>query len=148
MGIEKEIQSKFKDDFHKGYVNLLFTSYYLEEKTREFLKKYGITSQQYNILRILRGAHPKSCNINYIKERVMDKMSDVSRLIVRLETKNWVIKNLSSTDKRNTELIITEEALLLLKKIDRDIEELQSIMKKLEPEEITALNQLLDKIRS
>ena len=102
--------------------------------------------QQYNILRILRGQYPKVININAIKERMLDKMSDVSRIADRLAKQQLILKQPNMIDKRNADITISEKGLDLLKKIDTDINELQSLMHHLSLEEIMQFNKLIDKV--
>src|SRR5688572_14068516 len=101
MKIEEEIkQPKFRDAWQKAVVNLLYTANWLQNKNQEFFKSYGITAQQFNILRILKGQHPASISATEIKSRMLDKNSDVSRLLDRLVTKQLVLKQLCPKDKR------------------------------------------------
>ena len=85
--IEDVIKGSFYSEQHKLRVNIIYTSNWLLGEVKEFLKKYDITQQQFNILRILRGQYPKPITTSLIRERIMDKMSDVSRIVDRLEKK-------------------------------------------------------------
>ncbi|MBT1706401.1 MarR family winged helix-turn-helix transcriptional regulator [Chryseosolibacter indicus] len=146
--IEEEIQQKkFKSAHQKALVNFLYTSNWLHYKQQEFFKPYGITGQQYNILRILKGQHPKSISATEIKSRMLDRNSDVSRLLDRLELKNLIIKKTSTADKRATDVFITEQGLELLKAIAKK-EELVDEMFNITEEEALLLSDLLDKCRS
>ncbi len=102
--------------------------------------------QQYNILRILRGQHPKAATINLLKERMLDKMSDVSRLVERLRKADLVERKNCELDRRAVDVKITPKGLQLLKTIDEEIVELDSCMKSLSEKEIIQLNKLLDKM--
>ncbi|MBP7533850.1 MAG: winged helix-turn-helix transcriptional regulator [Chitinophagales bacterium] len=149
MEIEKAIKQKvpFKSPYEKAIVNIFFTSTFLIEKMRNFLKPYGITHQQYNVLRILRGQHPNAISIGVIRERMLDKMSDASRVVSRLIAKNLVEKQIGSTDKRLVDVRITEIGLTLLTEIDKEIAFTNHILSNLSEQETQLLNSLLDKIR-
>src|SRR5688572_25918630 len=102
MKIEDEIsqKKKFKNEWQRAVVNVLFTSSWLQLKIKEYMKAYGITLQQFNELRILKGQYPNPVSTNLIRERMLDKMSDVSRIISRLQEKKLVIVKKASHDKR------------------------------------------------
>ncbi len=148
MKIEEEIsQPKFKNKNHKGIVNIIYTFNWLYEKQFNFLKPFGITVQQFNILRILRGQHPKPATIKLLKERMLDKMSDASRLVEKLRAKGFIDRKLCDHDRRNVDVLITKQGLDLLKKIDGKEKEAEDLLKNLKSEELDLLNDLLDKIR-
>jgi DNA-binding MarR family transcriptional regulator len=147
MKIEEEIlQPKFTSPNQKAVVNLMFTAGWLASKHQDFFKAYGITSQQYNILRILRGQYPQAISATEIKARMLDKNSDVSRLLDRLIAKNMIEKKASQSDKRASDVFITQAGLDLLSAIQLRQEELEGIMV-LTPDEATQLSDLLDKCR-
>src|SRR5882724_3947040 len=101
MKIEEEIkQNKFQNQYQKVAINLLFTASWLDANNNKFFKAFGITNQQFNILRILRGQHPQSISGATIKERMLDKNSDVSRLLDRLIAKKFITKTQCDSDKR------------------------------------------------
>lgn len=148
MKLEDEIKQKeFKNEYAKGVVNLIYTFNWLDAQTREFLKAFDITSQQFNILRILRGQHPSPVTINLLKERMLDKMCDASRMVERLKVKNLVERQVCETDRRAVDIIITKKGLDLLAKIDKDMPDYEKIMQSLNASEIKQLNILLDKLR-
>jgi len=148
MIIEEEIrQSKFKSPHQKAVLNLLFTANWIQNKQRELFEPFGITGQQYNMLRILRGQQAKPIPAVEIKSRMLDKNSDVSRLLDRLIGKNLVKKNQCPNDKRATDIIITETGLELLKNLDAAINNLDSHFLDLSKEEAKQLSDLLDKAR-
>lgn len=149
MKLEDEIKQNtpFKDEFTKLAVNILYTHGWLSNLHSEVLKEYCITEQQYNILRILRGQHPNPASINLLKERMLDKMSDASRLVDRLITKELVERKMCPNDRRKAEVIITGKGLNLLKSSDKLEEEQKKIFKNLSHEEAKILNDLLDKMR-
>jgi DNA-binding MarR family transcriptional regulator len=147
MSIEKEIQQpKFRNEYHKTVVNLIFTYNWVTEKTKQFFDKGDITSQQYNILRILRGAG-KPLSTLQIRQRMLDKMSDTSRIVDRLVKKELVQKVICKTDRRLVDVTITDAGMQLLEKLDSYNEQMDLMLGNLNEEEAKMLNQLLDKIR-
>ncbi|HTJ52379.1 MAG TPA: MarR family transcriptional regulator [Cyclobacteriaceae bacterium] len=147
MKIEEEIkQSKFRNAQQKAIINLIYTTNWLSSKQQDFMKPYGITSQQFNILRILRGQHPKSISGTEIKSRMLDRNSDVSRLLDRLAAKDLITKNICPQDKRAVDVSITNEGMKLLQTIDKSAEEMDSLLD-LTEEEATMFSNLLDKAR-
>jgi DNA-binding MarR family transcriptional regulator len=148
MKLEDEIvQQKFESDYHKLSINILYTSNWLLNLHTEKLKPYNLTVQQFNILRILRGQHPNVVNLKLIKERMLDKMSDVSRLVERLREKGFVDRKTCPSDRRHIDVCITNEGLELLKKLDSDLKAINSLFSSLSNDEIRTLNDLLDKLR-
>jgi DNA-binding MarR family transcriptional regulator len=149
MTIEEEIkQSKFKSPYQKAVLNLLFTANWIQNRQKELFEPFGITGQQYNILRILRGQHPKAIPAVDIKSRMLDKNSDVSRLLDRLKAKKLVRKNQCLNDKRASDITITESGLRLLEELDSAINNLDKKLLGLSSEDAHLLSDLLDKIRS
>ena len=107
MKIEEEIkQKKFKDDYQKLVVNLLYTSNWMNAQFELLFKNSGITLQQYNVLRILRGQYPKPSSIKLIKERMLDRMSDASRIVDKLVLKKLVIRNQCPNDRRSVDVVM------------------------------------------
>jgi MarR family 2-MHQ and catechol resistance regulon transcriptional repressor len=149
MGIGKEIhQEKFTDVRQKAMINLLYTYGWVIEKIKSFLAKEDITHQQFNILRILRGSFPKPLSTLQIRERMLDKMSDTSRIVDRLVLKQLVKKVTCSKDKRLVDVTITEKGQKLLKKLDAEVDHIEEIMGNLTEAESEQLNTLLDKLRN
>jgi DNA-binding MarR family transcriptional regulator len=147
MGIESDIQqSKFRNARQKALINLIYTSNWLLTKQQHFLKPYGITTHQFNILRILRGQHPKSISGTAIKSRMLDQNSDVSRLLDRLAAKKLIAKSACPNDKRAVDVSITEDGLNLLATIDKQEKVMDSLLH-LTEEEAAQLSDLLDKAR-
>ena len=128
-------------------VNLLFTYGWAIEKIKNVLAEEDITHQQYNILRILRGAHPKPLSTLQIRERMLDKMSDTSRIVDRLLLKSLVEKQVCSKDKRLVDITITEKGQELLKRLDAATEKMDAVMQNLSETEAEQLSNLLDKLR-
>lgn len=145
--IEEEIQQKkFKSPHQKAVINLIYTANWLQAKHQEFFKTFGITGQQFNILRVLKGQHPKSISATEIKTRLLDRNSDVSRLLERLAAKNLLTKNTCPNDKRASDIFITEAGLTLLNEIDKIQKDIDSVLA-LDSEEARQLSDLLDKCR-
>ena len=148
MRLEDEIKQKeFKNEFQKTGINIIFTFNWLDARTRSFLKNYDLTPQQYNILRILRGQYPNPSTINLLKERMLDKMSDASRLVERLRVKELLERTPSSEDRRSVNFLFSQKGLDLLAEIDKYFHEYEKVFNSLTVEDATILNQLLDKLR-
>ncbi|MGN6401014.1 MAG: MarR family winged helix-turn-helix transcriptional regulator [Flavisolibacter sp.] len=148
MGIEKDIhQNNFTSSRQKAMINLLYSYGWVIEKIKKFLAAEDITHQQFNILRILRGSHPKPLSTLQIRERMLDKMSDTSRIVDRLIVKGLVKKNICSADKRLVDVTITDKGQKLLKKIDAQTDPVLDIMGNLSEKEAEALSVLLDQLR-
>lgn len=148
MKIENEIkQSKFRNEYHKLAINLMFTNSWLQNFQNEIFSKYDITGNQYNILRILRGQHPNPATINLLKERMIDKMSDASRLVERLRVKGFVERHLCPSDRRRVDVVITKKGLDLLEEMDLLDGKNDSFFESLSNDEAITLNKLLDKLR-
>jgi MarR family transcriptional regulator, multiple gene regulator MgrA len=146
--LEEEImQTTFRNERHKAIINLVYTGNWLTDKHSRFLKDFSISEQQFNILRILRGQHPKPASITLLKERMLDKMSDVSRLVERLRIAGLVQRDLCIHDRRAVEVVITAQGLKLLSAIDNRADEVDTVLSTLDCQEIIFLNYLLDKIR-
>ena len=149
MGIEKDIhQVKFKNARQKAMLNILFTYGWVLERIKGFLAREDITHQQYNILRILRGSHPEPLSTLQIRERMLDKMSDTSRIVDRLVVKGLVKKTISSKDKRLVDVTITERGQKLLKKLDMESDQMDAVMNNLSEKDAEMLSLLLDKLRT
>ena len=145
--IEEEIQQKkFRSPNQKAVINLIYTANWLQHKQLSFFKSYGITGQQFNILRVLRGQYPGSITPTEMKSRMLDRNSDVSRLLDRLTTKNLIVKKTCASDKRSADIFITEKGLDLLKEIDKKQKEFDGVLS-LSAEEAIQLSDLLDKCR-
>lgn len=147
MSLEKDIsQASFRNDHQKGIINLIYTYNWMNEKMKKVFDKEGITGQQYNILRILRGAG-KPISTLQIRERMLDKMSDTSRIVDRLVLKGYAKKNICKDDKRLVDVSISSPGKKLLEKMDQYENEMDAIFGNLSDTEAKTLNKLLDKIR-
>ncbi len=149
MTLEKEIvQSKFQSEGEKAIINIMYTNNFIISEVNGFFKSHHITRQQYNVLRILRGQYPSPSTINLLKERMLDKMSDASRIVERLRIKQLIIRDTSSNDRRAAEITISKAGLALLEKMDGIMVKVNALTKNLSRDELVTLNKLLDKLRS
>jgi len=148
MRLEEEIlQDSFQSECHRAIVNILYTYHWLVEQLRTILKPFGITMQQYNILRILRGQQSQPIGIQDIQRRMLDKSSDVSRLVDRLVHRGLATRTNSQIDRRRKEVAITAKGLQLLERIDPKIQAMEQTCQTLSDREVRQLNKLLDKLR-
>lgn len=148
MKIEDEIkQSAFKDDYQKAYINLVFTAGWLQLRQSAMFKEYGLTLPQFNILRILRGQHPKPATVNMLIERMLDKTSNASRIVDKLEVKELVTRKVCPSNRRAVDIRITDSGLELLQRIDAVMAVQGTGLQNLTAEEAAQLSDLLDKIR-
>ncbi len=147
MGIDKDInQATFRNEYQKAIINIVYTFNWMNEKMKKVLDREDITSQQFNILRILRGAG-KPISTLQIRERMLDKMSDTSRIVDRLVLKGLAKKNVCANDKRLVDVSISQKGRTLLEKIDLHEKDMDAIVGNLSDAEAKTLNKLLDKIR-
>jgi DNA-binding MarR family transcriptional regulator len=148
LKLEDEIQQKsFKSPQQKLAINLIYTSHWINSHYNTFFKGKEITVQQYNVLRILRGQYPDYCNLKLIKERMLDRMSDASRIIDKLLLKGYVERKSCPDDRRSVNLLITEKGLELLKSLDFIDEETKKMFSSISEQDINRLNDLLDELR-
>jgi len=148
MSIEEAIQQKkpFRNEWQRAIVNLFFTSNWIRDKNKKLLKQYDLTIQQYNALRILRGAG-KPISTSVIRERLLDKMADTSRLVERLANKGLVKRRPCAEDKRLVDVSLSKQGILLMKNMDSMNQEMDEAMNGLTEEEAKIFNNLLDKVR-
>jgi DNA-binding MarR family transcriptional regulator len=147
MGIEQDIQQpNFRNEFQKMGINLLFTANWLNEQIGKMLSEEGVTQQQYNILRILRGSATPLSTLK-IRERMLDKMSDTSRIVDRLIAKELVVKNTCEKDKRLVDITLSPKGLDLVDQLDQYNERIDALLKGINESEAQMMNQILDKIR-
>ncbi|MEI6053607.1 MAG: MarR family transcriptional regulator [Opitutaceae bacterium] len=148
MKIEDELKGRFRNERHKGLINLTYTVKQLSYGFLQTLKTQGLTEPQYNILRVLRGFRNEGpSSIGFLKERMLDKSSDVSRLVDKLYEKGLVDRKENESDRRQKDIIITENGLELLNQMQMCENQVDSILHHLTDEEVIELNRLLDKIR-
>ncbi|RNC83259.1 MAG: MarR family transcriptional regulator [Balneola sp.] len=148
LASEQIQQTKFYNESHKLRVNLLLTSGWLKNEIKEFLDQFDVTQQQFNILRILRGADGEPLSTNDICDRMIDKMSDTSRIVDRLVAKKLATKRPCPHDGRKVQVFISSDGLYLLSTIDTKLNNLDAIFDKLSEDEAKQLNDLLEKITS
>jgi Transcriptional regulators len=148
MKIEEAIKQRrpFINNYQRAAVNLIFSSNWLNEQHRAFFKNYNLTRKQFNVLRILKGAE-KPISTAIIRERLIDKMSDASRVVDRLEKKQLVTKHTCPSDKRLVDIALTKEGDLLLLEIAKKENQLGDVLKNLSEKEVITLSNLLDKLR-
>lgn len=142
------MKGKFQNEWHKLRANLLYVGSWLKMEVNQVLEPFDLTQQQFNVLRILRGSFPIPISTAEIRERMLDKMSDASRLVDRLCAKGWVDKKTSEDDKRLVNVLISEAGMELLRKIDEKMKDLDKILQVISEEEAKTLNEILDKIES
>jgi DNA-binding MarR family transcriptional regulator len=148
MGIEKDIQqTNFRNEYQKLGINLLYTANWLNENVGKFLEQEEITQQQYNILRILRGSEVPLSTLQ-IRERMLDKMSDTSRIVDRLIVKELVAKTTCPTDKRLVDITLTDKGHALVEKLDQLNDQIDGLLKGVTEHEAKTINEILDKLRS
>jgi DNA-binding MarR family transcriptional regulator len=148
MTLEKDInQQVFRSEYQKSMINLIYTFNWVNEKVNRRFEPFDITQQQFNILRILRGAGQPLSTLQ-IRQRMLDRMSDTSRIVDRLVKKGMVKKTTSREDRRLVDVLLTDKGKKLLQTMDGLNEELESIFKYLSEQEAKQLNILLDKIRT
>lgn len=149
MSLEDELKGRFRNDYHKGMINLTYTTKQLGYEFFQSLKKHGLAEQQYNVLRILRGFRSQApLSIGFIKERMLDKDSDVSRIVDRLFEKGLLTRKENPEDRRQKAVEITASGLALLDSMFECEKTVDKLLTNLSDEEISELNRLLDKIRS
>lgn len=149
MSIETDIKQKsFKNVYQKVAVNLMYTDSWLLNHYSRLLKPFNLSDKQYFVLKILNENYPNAVSVNFILERMLDKMSNVSRLVDKLVDKQLVIKVQSTNDKRAKDIIISPKGKELLILISKKMNLWESSSTKLTREEIKMLNFLLDKMRS
>lgn len=140
-------QKSFRSSHQKAVLNILYTAGWLNLEQTHIFRPYELSVQQYNVLRILRGRFPEPATVAYIQERMLDKMSNASRLVDKLEDKQLVTRVPCKTDRRQTDIFITDKGLELLLSIDREFDGEQKRFSHLTEEEAETLSNLLDKLR-
>lgn len=148
MSLEKHIQQeKFANEYEKGAVNILFTSSWLHNLNAGRLKTHGLTPEQYNVLRILRGSHPKTMMLSDISCRMIDKNSNATRLVEKLRIKGLLKRERCENNRRQVDVFITDKGLATLKKIDQEESTWLAKLKNITRAEALELNRILDKLR-
>lgn len=150
MGLEEEIKQgkRFENEYEKLVVNLIYTNSWLSEQQQNTFKPFGITSPQYNVLRILRGQYPEPCTVNTIIDRMLDRMSNASRIVDRLEAKAMVERKVCKTDRRAKDVVITKKGLDVLDEVTEATNAWMKRFKSITEEEVASTNNLLDALRA
>lgn len=143
--ISKEIVSKFKNNKVKALLNIKFTANWLNNQQVAFFKEFGLSPQQYNVLRILRGAGEK-IKVQLVKERMVEKSPNITRLMDKLLSKKFIERSRSEQDKRVVYVGVTESGLTVLSAIDSKFSS-WPFLENLTEEEAETLSALLDKLR-
>jgi len=144
----KETKSpRYESTFHEAIVNVSFTNNWLNDKIKQTVGPYDVTTQQFNVLRILRGQYPKPSTINLIKSRMLDKMCDASRIVDRLVQKDLIVKKINAVDKRAVDILINEKGQTLLEKMDEEVNLSAILNSNLNEDEAEQLTKLLYKAR-
>ena len=148
--IEEEIkqEKKFASEHERAAVNVLFTSSWLHNVNAVRMKKHGITPEQFNVLRILRGSYPKPLMLGNITCRMVDKASNATRLVEKLRLKGYVKREQCENNRRQVDIVITEKGLALLAKVDNENDEWLDTLKNITKTEAQELNRILDKLRN
>jgi len=149
MRLEEEIQqSKFKDEHHKLGVNIIYSAAWMSSINLKALKEFKLSIQQFNILRILKGRHPEPATVKLLTERMIDKMSNASRLVEKLKQKGLVERTACPSDRRQVDIGITEKGINIISKASEIVEgEVKNSLSNLTNKEAKQLNDLLDKMR-
>ena len=149
MSINEDIKQKeFKSAYHKATINIIYTNNWISQLNQKVFKSFGLTNPQFNILRILRGQYPNASTVNLLIERMLDKSSNASRIVDKLEAKGLVIRKQCPSDRRAVDVYISEVGLELLEKMDAEMEPLEQRNKHLNEQESEELSRLLDKMRA
>ncbi|MFZ6050984.1 MarR family winged helix-turn-helix transcriptional regulator [Halocola ammonii] len=149
MTIEEALKTeKFESEYQRLLCNIMYTNGWVVGLQQRFFKDYDLTLQQYNILRILRGQKGKPLPLNSITERMIDRMSNTSRIVDRLEKKSLVSRKTCPKDRRQVDVLITEKGLEKLEVIDKNTREMEEGMNQISEEKARKLNDLLDEFRS
>src|SRR5690606_27055746 len=147
--LEDEIkQYRFRSEEQRALINLVYTYNQVNNRLSALLSEFGLTPQQFNILRILRGQHPEPCTNNLIKDRMLDKNSDVTRIIDRMIKAGLVTRTSCSKNRRRVDIVITEKGLSQLSAIDERDQVADALFAHMTNEELNTLNGLLDKVRA
>jgi len=149
MKIEDLLKTDKMPEAKKLVLNIVVTANHINEKLAEVLKPFSISSQQFNVLRILRGQKGKPANLSTIQERMVSKMSNTTRLVDKLVEKDYCERIICPSNRRKVEIRITAPGLELLESLDPLVEKLENDMvNNIEENEIVSLNTYLNELRS
>lgn len=148
MGLEQDLkQERFENEYEKMVVNILFTGSWLANLNAARLKPFGLTPQQYNVLRILRGSHPKPMMLAEITSRMIDRNSNATRLVEKLRHKGLVNREVCTNNRRQLDISVTDAGLEVLRKIDEGRDQWLEKLITIPKPEVVELNNLLDRLR-
>ena len=148
MSLEQDIkQEKFADEHEKAAINVLFTASWLYNRNASRLRMHDITPEQYNVLRILRGSHPRALMLAEVTSRMIDKSSNATRLVEKLRQKCLLRREVCENNRRQVDIVITDEGLTLLKRIDEDAATWLDSLRIISRDEAKEVNRILDKLR-
>ena len=148
MRLEEELkQEQFSSEHQKAVLNILFTGKWFESDSNRILKPFGISSQQYNVLRILRGQGENAISVNNIMSRMIDKMSNTSRLVEKLRQKELIERVVCESDRRQVDVRITSKGLKLIEDTEEEMKNFDDMKNRITEEEAKKLNKILDKLR-
>lgn len=149
MGLEEDIKQgkRFENAYEKLLVNVMYTNSWLVEQQAKIFKPYGLTVPQYNVLRILRGSYPDPCTINSLIERMLDRMSNASRIVDRLEAKFLVERKVCATDRRAKDVVITKQGLATLDEVDQKMHQWLETFSEIQKKEVETASSVLDSLR-
>jgi DNA-binding MarR family transcriptional regulator len=146
---EQAIQStKFRNEVHKAILNMLYTAWWLKTVTSKELKEFGLTHEQYNVLRILKGRYPEQMCVKNVACRMIEKSSNVPRIIDRLELKKLVKRSVSAADKRETVITLTQSGITILEASTLAVTKVMDSIMAINNQEAAILNQLFEKVRT
>ena len=149
MRLEEELkQDKFKSEYQKAILNIMFTGHWLDSDSSRILKPFGLSPQQYNVLRILKGQKGKAISVNNIMSRMIDKMSNASRLVEKLRQKELIERVTCEHDRRQVDVKITKKGIELLNKANKEMTNFGLLKAKITEKEAQLLNDILEKIRA
>lgn len=148
MKIEEEIKQKqFRSAKEKVFVNVIYTSNWLNYRQAELFKTFDLSMQQFNVLRILRGQYPEAATVNLLIDRMLDKSSNASRIVEKLRVKGLVKRKECKKDRRRVDVVITESGLEMVEKATARLDEMMEAISPITEDEARQLNELLDKLR-
>lgn len=141
-------QKEFKSEFQKLFINIIYTANWLNNESIKTLKPFGISPQQYNVLRILKGQHPNAITVNNIIDRMLDKSSNASRLVEKLKQKGLVERDVCNNDRRQVDIKITIKGIAIVEEISKKMDSFNNIKDAITIEEAEKMNTILDKLRN
>ncbi len=147
MEINEAIKSRFKNEKHKASVNLLYTAYWFKDNLVTALKAHDLSLEQHNVMRILRGSHPSEMRVKDILARMVEKSSNVPRIIDKLVEKKLALRVVPAHDKRETHITLTEKGIKVIDNARATIDEITEGLLKINEHEAEALNALFEKMR-